>query len=73
MQVARHWRLKAQRYRMEGIVCPQCGLPTFPPRPICPQCAALPLIDTAQAVIPALFSSIPQGLPANTKILQPVS
>ena len=40
MEVARHWRLKAQRYRLEGSYCPICGQPSFPPRPACPQCMA---------------------------------
>lgn len=40
MEIPRHWRLKAQRYRLEGARCPVCGQPTFPPRPVCPHCAA---------------------------------
>jgi hypothetical protein len=73
MQVARHWRLKAQRYRLEGAVCPRCGHPTFPPRPVCPQCAASAPIERASTVTPALFLAVPQILPANMKNLQPVS
>lgn len=42
MEVARHWRLKAQRYRLEGSICPVCGLVSFPPRPVCRHCAAQP-------------------------------
>jgi len=38
MEVPRHWRLKAQRYRLEGSMCSNCGQPNFPPRPICPHC-----------------------------------
>ena len=38
MEIIRHWRLKAQRYRLEGSVCPSCGEPMFPPRPICMKC-----------------------------------
>lgn len=40
MNVARHWRLKAQRYRLEGGQCPVCGEKSFPPRPVCPGCGS---------------------------------
>ena len=40
MEIPRHWRLKAQRYRLEGSVCPICGQPIFPPRPLCSRCMA---------------------------------
>jgi len=42
MEIARHWRLKAQRYRLEGSICPTCGEASFPPRPACPHCSAQP-------------------------------
>ena len=42
MEIPRHWRLKAQRYRLEGSICPLCGELTFPPRPVCPHCTAQP-------------------------------
>ncbi len=49
MEIARHWRLKAQRYRLEGSICPNCGQLAFPPRPICPQCSIPPArIDGGQ-------------------------
>jgi rubredoxin-like zinc ribbon protein len=38
MEITRHWRLKAQRYRLEGSMCPSCGEPMFPPRPVCTKC-----------------------------------
>lgn len=40
MDVARQWRLKAQRYRLVGEECPACGRKIFPPRDVCPHCAA---------------------------------
>jgi Rubredoxin-like zinc ribbon domain (DUF35_N) len=43
MEIPRHWRLKAQRYRLEGSICPICGQPVFPPRPICPFCSNQPM------------------------------
>jgi uncharacterized OB-fold protein len=40
MEIPRHWRLKAQRYRLEGTTCPSCGEFIFPPHPVCPHCTA---------------------------------
>ena len=40
MDVARQWRLKAQRYRLVGEECPTCRRKIFPPRDVCPHCAA---------------------------------
>ena len=54
MEVSRHWRLKAQRYRLEGSICLVCGQLTFPPRPVCPHCKAQPMLiaDCRLSVIP---------------------
>jgi uncharacterized OB-fold protein len=41
MEIPRYWRLKDQRYRLEGSICPLCGWFSFPPRPVCPHCASL--------------------------------
>ncbi|MFQ5614432.1 MAG: Zn-ribbon domain-containing OB-fold protein [Anaerolineae bacterium] len=38
-QIARHWRLNAQRYGLVGEVCPDCNGKIFPPRDVCPHCA----------------------------------
>ena len=38
--IAPHWRLNAQRHRLAGAVCADCGHTMFPPRPVCPACAA---------------------------------
>lgn len=38
MEIARHWRLKAQRYGLVGEVCPHCKVKIFPPRDLCPDC-----------------------------------
>lgn len=38
MEIPRHWRLKAQRYRLEGSICSSCSEPMFPPRPVCTKC-----------------------------------
>lgn len=39
VEIARHWRLKAQRYSLIGEVCPVCQGKIFPPRDVCPHCA----------------------------------
>ena len=38
MDLARNWRLKEQRYRLEGAVCSNCGAKFFPPREVCAEC-----------------------------------
>jgi scaffold protein (connect acetoacetyl-CoA thiolase and HMG-CoA synthase) len=38
MEVSRHWRLRRQRYALEGEICPHCQAKIFPPRDICPEC-----------------------------------
>jgi|GEM_PF-888763 Predicted nucleic-acid-binding protein containing a Zn-ribbon len=42
MEIPPHWRLKAQRYRFEGSTCLICGRLSFPPRPVCLDCAHQP-------------------------------
>lgn len=38
MRIARHWRLNAQRYALEGVKCSTCSTNIFPPREVCPHC-----------------------------------
>ncbi len=38
MEIARHWRLRQQRYALVGEVCPHCDAKIFPPRDVCPHC-----------------------------------
>jgi uncharacterized OB-fold protein len=38
MEVSRHWRLRKQRYALEGEMCPHCQTRIFPPRDVCPEC-----------------------------------
>jgi len=38
--IAPHWRLNAQRYRLIGTVCTECGHKMYPPRAVCPACVA---------------------------------
>ena len=57
MEIPRHWRLKAQRYRLEGRVCPVCGELTLPPRPMCMHCITPPVqnVFDRNMVLPALL------------------
>jgi uncharacterized OB-fold protein len=64
MEIPRHWRLKAQRYRLEGSVCPTCGQLSFPPRPVCPHCTAQPVRIAGYGL---------SALPASNRILDAVS
>jgi len=38
MEIPRHWRMKAQRYHLDGSTCPYCNQSLFPPRPVFPHC-----------------------------------
>ena len=38
MEIPRHWRLKDQRYKLVGEVCPHCQAKLFPPRDVCTEC-----------------------------------
>ncbi len=38
MDLARNWRLRDQRYRLEGAECTTCGAKFFPPRQVCAEC-----------------------------------
>ncbi len=38
MDIPRYWRLRNQRYRLEGTVCSVCGQKSFPPRCVCDSC-----------------------------------
>lgn len=38
MELARNWRLRHQRYQLEGARCEDCGERVFPARPVCPEC-----------------------------------
>jgi uncharacterized OB-fold protein len=41
MHIAQNWRINAQRYAMKGLRCETCQKVTFPPREVCPYCAAV--------------------------------
>jgi uncharacterized OB-fold protein len=64
MEIPRHWRLKAQRYRLEGSVCPTCGQLSFPPRQVCPHCITQPaqIADSGLIVLPASYRTVDTDL-----------
>jgi len=39
MEVPRFWRTNAQRYRLEGEECVDCGKVSFPPSGVCYHCS----------------------------------
>jgi len=60
MSIAHDWRLKGQRYRLEGQRCPHCGYKSFPPRAICPECkrsATAPAVSEKEKVYKLLFTA----------------
>jgi uncharacterized OB-fold protein len=44
MDIPRIWRLRAQRYRLQGTQCRDCAELSFPPVLICPSCRSRELI-----------------------------
>ena len=53
METPRHWRMRKQRYALEGEICSHCGAKVFPPRPVCPHCGhGLVKVIEHQLVIP---------------------
>jgi uncharacterized OB-fold protein len=54
MHVAQNWRLNAQRYAMKGVRCEKCQKVLFPPREVCPHCAALEAAANTQSNVIAL-------------------
>jgi len=75
--IARHWRLKAHRYRLMGQICPDCQKQIFPPREICPYCAPdhqqawfqLPIPVGAAATLSLPLSEMAVGLVDYTAVL----
>ncbi|MBN1994097.1 MAG: hypothetical protein JW953_15475 [Anaerolineae bacterium] len=49
------WRLREQRYRLIGKICPECYQVSFPPREVCPRCSQQPdpffLFDPTKEVV----------------------
>jgi len=53
-KIALDWRLKGQRYRLEGATCSHCGAVHFPPRGVCSDCGRPMngLVEIVEAEIP---------------------
>lgn len=69
MSLARHWRLRDQRYRLEGTACDDCGTIQFPPRPLCPNCRSRtlsphPLNGRGQLISYTVLYQAPAGFEA---------
>ena len=64
MNIAQNWRLKGQRYRLEGIKCETCQKVTFPPREGCPHCREAELKAKVAGKIEALVINTTEELRA---------
>ena len=51
MHIAQNWRINAQRYAMKGLRCEKCQKVTFPPREVCPYCAANAANNAANNIV----------------------
>jgi uncharacterized protein len=56
MDIPRHWRLREQRYRLEGNACTRCEALYFPPREICRACRCRELEPRALSGEGTLYS-----------------
>lgn len=66
MDLARNWRLRGQRYRLEGNACKTCGAKFFPPRQVCSECRHTEFEDfvfkgTGELYSYTTLSSAPEG------------
>jgi hypothetical protein len=64
MEIPRHWRLKKQRYNLEGNLCNVCDAKIFPPREICPECGKDTQPTPVSAVNREIYSSAESLQPA---------
>jgi hypothetical protein len=65
MEISRNWRLRYQRYKLEGTKCMDCGNVSFPPRRVCPKCgsenyATKALMPTGEVYSYTLVTSPPE-------------
>lgn len=51
MEIARHWRLNNQRYRLQGSICTHCNKPSFQPRMVCDTCPDQSKLNTSKGDI----------------------
>ena len=67
MEIARHWRLRRQRYRLEGSICLNCGQVSFPPRPACPHDSTQPPSIAVLAASELLAATAVPSIEAHTR------
>jgi uncharacterized protein len=60
MELAKHWRLKQQRYRLEGVRNPQTGAVAFPP-PAVPRSGDEPFVLSGKGEVWS-WSALNQGM-----------
>jgi predicted amidophosphoribosyltransferase len=56
-----NWRLRQQRFHLEGTRCPTCQKVYFPPRKVCQTC--LKLVDSLLPERPERLSDRPESVP----------
>ena len=49
-QIARHWRMKSQRYQLTGYTCSQCNTKMFQARVVCPTCAEAQIASDTETI-----------------------
>lgn len=62
-EIARHWRLKPQRYNLIGEQCPHCETLMFPPRDICIDCGGL-----AKGTVEEVYSNLRVSSPTEVSM-----
>ena len=79
-QIARHWRMKSQRYQLAGHICSQCNTTMLQSRAVCPTCAeeatASSIAETVNETAILIQVPHPEGLviyhrkfnPTNVKV-----
>ena len=68
MEIPRHWRWKAQRYRLEGSTCQHCGRFIFPPRPVCPNVSLHRLTSADRRLEPFVLPTSMDGSDINLRL-----
>lgn len=64
MEISRHWRLRKQRYLLQGNICPKCETKIFPPKGVCPECERRRMVNTE---LISLFVKRRVRQPSNTE------
>jgi hypothetical protein len=75
MENPRHWRLRAQRYRLEASSCPVCRRLFFPPRLLCTHYIVrpAPLIDNGLPVPSTAVGITPRELSLGCRLTERIT